>query len=280
MKQKARGYVWWPNLDSDITTYVNACAGCAQTARDPPRGCVQPWTWPTVPWFRLHLDFAGPIRGHTFLIIVDAHSKWPEVIPVTQPTTKATVSILLHLAATFGYPREIVTDNGAQFTSQEFQRFLTAHNIKHKLTAPYHPATNGQAERFVQTFKRYFKATVAASKQQSLSPQQLDSFLSAYRNTPHATTGKTPAELLLGRQPWTVLDMLRPQTVQEHVLQSQDKMVKHGELPRFTAQQKVWARSYGASHARWLPAVIAETLGPKMYRVCLEDGSICRRHAD
>ncbi|XP_040197550.1 uncharacterized protein K02A2.6-like, partial [Rana temporaria] len=149
MKQKARGYVWWPNLDSDITTYVNACAGCAQTARDPPRGCVQPWTWPTVPWFRLHLDFAGPIRGHTFLIIVDAHSKWPEVIPVTQPTTKATVSILLHLAATFGYPREIVTDNGAQFTSQ---RFLTAHNIKHKLTAPYHPATNGQAERFVQTF--------------------------------------------------------------------------------------------------------------------------------
>ncbi|XP_040195388.1 uncharacterized protein K02A2.6-like, partial [Rana temporaria] len=152
MKQKARGYVWWPNLDSDITTYVNACAGCAQTARDPPRGCVQPWTWPTVPWFRLHLDFAGPIRGHTFLIIVDAHSKWPEVIPVTQPTTKATVSILLHLAATFGYPREIVTDNGAQFTSQEFQHFLTAHNIKHKLTAPYHPATNGQAERFVQTF--------------------------------------------------------------------------------------------------------------------------------
>ena len=280
MKQKARGYVWWPNLDSDITTYVNACAGCAQTARDPPRGCVQPRTWPTVPWFRLHLDFAGPIRGHTFLIIIDAHSKWPEVIPVTQPTTKATISILLHLAATFGYPREIVTDNGAQFTSQEFQSFLTAHNIKHKLTAPYHPATNGQAERFVQTFKRYFKATVATSKQQSLSPQQLDSFLSAYRTTPHATTGKTPAELLLGRQPWTVLDMLRPQTVQEHVRQSQDKRVEHDEIPRFTAQQKERARSYGASNTRWLPAIVAETLGPKMYRVCLEDGSICRRHAD
>ena len=58
------------------------------------------------------------------------------------------------------------------------------------------------------------------------------------------------------------------------------RQVKHNELPRFTAQQKVWARSYGASNTRWLPAVIAETLGPKMYKVRLEDGSICRRHAD
>uniref|UniRef100_A0A8C5PIS1 Gypsy retrotransposon integrase-like protein 1 n=1 Tax=Leptobrachium leishanense TaxID=445787 RepID=A0A8C5PIS1_9ANUR len=280
MKQKARGYVWWPNIDADITAYVNACVGCAQTARDPPRGCIQPWTWPTVLWFRLHLDFAGPIRGQTFLIIIDAHSKWPEVIPVTQLTTKATVAILLHLFASFGYPREIVTDNGAQFTSQEFQSFVTVHNIKHKLTAPYHPATNGQAERFVQTFKNYFKASVAVTSQRSISPQQLDSFLFTYRTTPHATTGTTPAELMLGRQPWTAFDMLRPQTVHEHVLQSQEKMVKSKESPVFATHQEVWTRSYGSANTRWLPATVAESLGPKMYRVRLEDGSITRRHVD
>ncbi|XP_053316421.1 uncharacterized protein K02A2.6-like [Spea bombifrons] len=280
MKQKARGYVWWPCIDADITAYVNACIGCAQTARDPPRGCIQPWTWPTVPWFRLHLDFAGPIKGQTFLVIIDAHSKWPEVFPINQPTTKATIVILLHLFATFGYPREIVTDNGAQFTSHEFKSFVTVHNIKHKLTAPYHPATNGQAERFVQTFKNYFKATVASTNQRSLSPQKLDSFLFAYRTTPHATTGTTPAELLLGRRPWTAFDMLHPKTVHDHVLHSQEKMVTSKESPIFEVRQAVWTRSYGSSNTRWLPATIVESLGPKMYTVRLEDGSVTRRHVD
>ncbi|CAH2302293.1 uncharacterized protein K02A2.6-like [Pelobates cultripes] len=138
--------------------------------------------------------------------------------------------------------------------------FANINNIKHKLT-PYHLETNGQAERFVQTFKNYFKATVASTSQRSISPQKLDSFLFAYRTTPHATSSATPAELLLGRRSWTTFDMLHPKTVHDHVLHSQEKMVTSKESPTFGVHQEVWTRSYESSNTRWLPATIVETLG-------------------
>ncbi|XP_053548920.1 uncharacterized protein K02A2.6-like [Bombina bombina] len=161
MKQKARGHVWWPAIDKDIENYVMACKGCVQAQGQLPRGAVQPWDWPTTPWERLHLDFAGPIEGISYLIIIDAHSKWPEVIPMTRTTTTEVISVLERLFSVFGLPRKLVTDNGPQFVSQDFQNFLHTNGIHHHRTAPYHPATNGQAERFVQTFKRALKALKA-----------------------------------------------------------------------------------------------------------------------
>ena len=85
----------------------------------------------------------------SFLIAVDAHSKWPEVIPMSTTTAEKTVSELRKLFATHGLPEQIVSDNGAQFTSQHFEEFMKLNGIKHIRSAPYHPATNGEAERFV-----------------------------------------------------------------------------------------------------------------------------------
>ena len=80
--------------------------------------------------------------GKSFLIAVDAHSKWPEVIPMSTTTAEKTVSELRKLFATHGLPEQIVSDNGAQFTSQHFEEFMKLNEIKHICSAPYHPATN------------------------------------------------------------------------------------------------------------------------------------------
>ena len=53
-----------------------------------------------------------------------------------------------------GIPRQLVSDNGPQFTSTEFQDFIKGNGIKHIRSAPYHPSTNGQAEGFIRTFKK------------------------------------------------------------------------------------------------------------------------------
>ena len=88
-----------------------------------------------------------------------------------------------------------MTDNGPSFTSDEFARFMTGNGIKHIKSAPYHPSSNGQAERAVQTLKLGIKRTQGGSIQERVSK-----FLFDYRITPHATTGVAPCELLMKRK--------------------------------------------------------------------------------
>ena len=80
MKSLARGYVWWPGIDSDIEHLVKSCTGCQMQQKAPSSVYVHPWEWPSTNWERVHVDFVGPFLGRMFLIMVDAHSKWPEVI--------------------------------------------------------------------------------------------------------------------------------------------------------------------------------------------------------
>ncbi|XP_064464403.1 uncharacterized protein K02A2.6-like isoform X2 [Ornithodoros turicata] len=119
----------------------------------PPKSPLHPWSWPTAPWHRLHADFAGPFKGHMFLIVMDAHSKWPEVFIMGKTTTKHTIEKLHELFSRFGIPESFVTDNGPQFVSQEFKDFLKKMGIRHVTTTPYHTSSNGLAERFVQSLK-------------------------------------------------------------------------------------------------------------------------------
>ena len=87
-----------------------------------------------------------------FLVIVDAHSKWMDVVAMKSATSNATIDSLRSLFATHGLPELLVSDNGAVFTSNEFKNFVQQNGIRHSTCAPYHPATNGLAERAVQTF--------------------------------------------------------------------------------------------------------------------------------
>ena len=89
-------------------------------------------------------------------MVVDANSKWPEVFPMTSATTAKTVEVLRQLFPSYGLPEEVVLDNGPQFIS--VSDFMKANGVKHVRIAPYHPASNGLAERFVQSFKTALKS--------------------------------------------------------------------------------------------------------------------------
>ena len=102
--------------------------------------------------------------------------------------------------ATHGLPEMLVTDNGSAFTSQEFTDFLRKNGIRH-VTSATHPATNGLAERAVQTFKAAMKKAPPNTSIET----RVSRFLFHYRLTPHSTTGISPAELLLSRRPRTHL---------------------------------------------------------------------------
>ena len=105
------------------------------------------------------------------------------------------VDVLRQIFSAYGFPKQFVCDNGPQFISEEFAT-LKGNGIRHILSAPYHPASNGFAERFVQSVKQALKASV--SDERSFK-QRLCSFLLTYRTTPHAATGVTPCTLFLQR---------------------------------------------------------------------------------
>ena len=113
--------------------------------------------WPTRPWSRLQLDFAGPFLGKMFLVLVDARSKWIEACITPSSTSEVVIEELLPLFAQFGLPELIVTDNAQCFKSEEFESFLRKNGIKHATSAPYHPASNDLDERAVQVLKRGLK---------------------------------------------------------------------------------------------------------------------------
>ena len=157
MKRLAREYVWWPKIDSDIDRRVKSCNACQLNRKAPEVAPLQPWEWPDKPWVRVHVDYAGPFLNRMFLIVVDAHSKWLEVHITANSTASVTIQKLRETFATLGLPQTLVSDNGPTFTSYEFQEFMKQNGIRHLKTAPYHPASNGLAERAVQTFKSAIK---------------------------------------------------------------------------------------------------------------------------
>ena len=278
MKAIARSYVWWPGIDANIEKIAKECAGCQLHAKNPQTAPLHPWEWPSAPNERLHIDFAGPFMNILFIVIIDAHSKWPEVFPMKSMTTGLTIDILRSLFARSGIPKQIVTDNGAQFTSDEFRAFVTANGIKYFRSAPYHPATNGLAERFVQTLKQSLRAM--SSQPISLNVK-LANFLLTYHNSPHPTTNETPAKMFLGRNLRTQLDLLKPdvKSVVNDKQFSRTFTSGKNKLRQFEPGQTVNVHDYRGAN-KWKTADIVNRSGPLMYEVLTPEGARWRRHAD
>lgn len=131
-----------------------------------------------------------------YLVVIDAFSKWPEVFCVSATTSTITIEKLSECCARFGAMTTLVTDNGPQFRSDEFNRFCSRNAIKHLTSPPYHPQSNGQAESFVGPLKK------TLLKEENFSVDYLQRFLQFYKATrgSHTPTGQSPAELMLGRQ--------------------------------------------------------------------------------
>ena len=171
----------------------------------PPVAPLNPLPWPVKPWSHLHIDFGGSFLNHMFLIVIDAGSKWKEAFPMSTATSKATIQCLRTLFAQFGLPDILVSDNGTSCTSSEFQEFLATNGIKHWKFAPYHPSSNGLAEKAVQIVKQGLKRM----KEGSVS-DRLSRVLFTYHIIPHSTTGVPPAQLLMGRNLKSRFDLPKP----------------------------------------------------------------------
>ncbi|XP_058836807.1 uncharacterized protein K02A2.6-like [Topomyia yanbarensis] len=276
MKGLARSFVYWPGIDLDIERTAKSCNDCARNAAVPPKFNTHHWEYPSGPWERIHIDYAGPVADTMLLIIVDAYSKWFEVKITTSTTTAATINILDELFTTYGAPITLVSDNGPQFTASEFKSFLQRSGVKyHKLSAPYHPATNGQAERYVQTVKHALKA-MGTTK--STLRTDINEFLRQYRKAPHTETGESPAKLFLGRNIRTRLDLVRPQNINAKISEKQ-RAAFDSKFRLFSPGDQVYFLSGNTRMDKWIPGVISNRLGDLHYEILYKTKTF-KRHID
>lgn len=277
MKAIARCYVWWPNIDRDLESCVRQCTTCQEMGNNPPKSQLHPWAWPERPWSRIHLDFAGPFQGKMLFIVIDAHSKWIECELMHSITSSSTIETLRTTFARYGLPDTVVTDNGPSFTSYEFQTFMKNNGIRHLRSAPFRPASNGQAEVAVRIVKEGLKRVEGVSLQTRLSR-----FLLSYRTRPHSVTGKTPAELLMRRELKTILSLVRP-SVKDRVKLKQEKQKdlydRTSVCRSISINDAVYVLNFSTG-PKWLPGFVTDTLGPNMLEVLLLDGKTVRRHLD
>ena len=148
--------------------------------------------------------------------------------------------------------------------------------IIHKTSAPWHPATQGLVERFVQTFKQAMKSALTDGGSFN---QKITCFLLQYCNAVHATTNESPAKLLLGRQLRSRLDLIKPNT-RDTVEKKQFESFTEPKRSQFSEGEKVMVRDYRENTNKWTDAKITEKSGPLSYKVTTGDQETWRRHAD
>uniref|UniRef100_A0A1I7XH92 RNA-directed DNA polymerase n=1 Tax=Heterorhabditis bacteriophora TaxID=37862 RepID=A0A1I7XH92_HETBA len=257
MKMLARSHVYWPHIDNHIEKFVRNCSRCVAASKNPRKAELNSWPNANEPWARIHIDFAGPLEGRSYLVVVDAYSKWPEVFEMTSTSTGATIATLHKLFAQFGNPETL--------------DFCKARGIDHIRSPPYHPQSNGQAERFVDTFKR----ALIKQKGERTTSAAIMTFLQTYRSSPCPSISdyKSPAELFIGRRIRTTIDLLKP--TKNHP-RTRNKLMEQqfNSHHVFNIDEHVYAMDLRTKQSKW-----TSKIGHVLYELVL-DGNTIRRHAN
>nr|CAH7744111.1 unnamed protein product [Callosobruchus chinensis] len=197
MKRRLRAKVWWPLIDKQTEQFVKACRDCllvSQPNRPPP---MSRHKFPEGPWQCLAIDLMGPLPNKEMvLVLIDYYSRYQEIQFLKTTTSSVIIEYLSQIFVRLGYPKSIRADNGRQFVSSEFKQFCTNSGIELIQTPPYWPQANGEVENANKSILKRLQIAHANNKNYQ---KEIQKFILMYNVTPHGTTGKSPSQLLFGR---------------------------------------------------------------------------------
>ena len=249
-KRRASQTVFWPGINSDIANTVQACEPCQMLQPSQQQEPLLNDDIPTRPFESVSADFFH-VAGKAFLVITDRLSGWPTVTPCKGDTTASnTVRMFCRYFREVGVPLRLRTDRGPQFTSIEFQNFVTRWGVRHLMSSPHYPQANGHAEAAVKSVKHLILKT---SPSGNIDCEEFDRGLLELRNTPNST-GRSPAQILFGR-PLRSCVPAHPHSF------AAEWQAKAADCDRRAAARAETVRSQYDQHARLLPRLkVGETV--------------------
>ena len=190
-RKRAREVVFWPGINNDIKVMVQNCSSCIKYSSKACAEPLKPHDFPLRPWQRTGVDLFSH-RNRNYLVIADYFSFYPEVIHLSSICTKAVINGLKSVFARYGVCDVMVSDNGPQFSSNEFSQFAKDWQFQHITSSPHFPSSNGLAESAVKSVKYMIMKCID-------SDDDIYKALLAYRTTP-LSYGKSPAQVLFNRR--------------------------------------------------------------------------------
>ncbi|KAB2624761.1 S ribonuclease [Pyrus ussuriensis x Pyrus communis] len=206
MYHTIRPFYYWPGIKREIAEYVSSCAVCQQVKaeRKKPFGLLQPLPVPEWKWENITMDFVYKLpRTHNgfdgIWVIVDRLTKSAHFIPVREKYSLNRLAELFisRVVKYHGVPVSIVSDRDPRFTSKFWVAFQEALGTRLLYSTAYHPQTDGQSERTIQTLEDMLRASVLQFS--DAWHQRLDLMEFAYNNSFHSSIGMAPFEALYGR---------------------------------------------------------------------------------
>uniref|UniRef100_A0A8C5MY28 Gypsy retrotransposon integrase-like protein 1 n=1 Tax=Leptobrachium leishanense TaxID=445787 RepID=A0A8C5MY28_9ANUR len=205
---------FWPGLSGEVREYCRTCEVCQRVGKrgDTQKATLRPLPIVGKPFKWVALDPIGPLAVPSttdkkyILTVVDYATRYPEAVALRDIHAETVAGALLQIFSRVGFPQEILSDQGTQFTAEVTQQLWRLCGIKPLYSSPSHPQTNGLCERFKGTLKQLLRTFTMSHKDWE---RHLPYLLFAYREVPQEATGFSPFELLYGRRVRGPFDMLR-----------------------------------------------------------------------
>jgi hypothetical protein len=205
---KIKEKFYWKGMLEDIKQYIKYCDVCQRRGKKGGQGYLNPIKVGE-PFERMGIDFVGPLprtkKGNRYILVaMDYLMKWPEAKAMKETNAENTVEFIYkEIICRHGCPKVILSDQGTHFKNNMVKGLCEKFEIKHKLSSPYHPQTNGLVERFNRTL---CESLAKVSEEESQWDEHIEEVLFAYRMNEQSTTRKTSFYLTYGREPITLTD--------------------------------------------------------------------------
>ncbi|GJW44570.1 putative reverse transcriptase domain-containing protein [Tanacetum coccineum] len=207
MYQDMKQLYWWPNMKADITTYVSKCLTClrVKVEHQKPSGLLVQPEIPQWKWDNITMDFVTKLPrtqsgNDTIWVIVDRLTKSAHFLPMREadPMDKLARLYLKEVVTRHGIPVSIIYDRDPRFASNFWRSFQKAMGTRLDMSMAYHPETDGQSERTIQTLEDMLRACVIDFGNGWERHLPLIEF--SYNNSYHASIKAAPFEALYGRK--------------------------------------------------------------------------------
>ncbi|KAJ0629961.1 putative nucleotidyltransferase, Ribonuclease H [Helianthus annuus] len=203
------GMFYWPRMADDVEAYVHTCLVCQQDKIEQrhPGGLLEPLPIPNGPWESISMDFITCLPksegSGSIIVVVDRFSKYGTFIPAPADVTAAETARLFfkHVVKYWGIPQTIVSDRDPRFTGRFWSELFKIMGTELNFSTSFHPQTDGQTERVNALLELYLRHYVSANQRDWAKLLDVAQF--SYNMQRSEATGKSPFEIVTGRQPLT-----------------------------------------------------------------------------